>query len=64
MGYDEGGKSRIGQIILKTLLCEGMFCTNNVKFILIASVVIVNMGDSSVTCVTFSQLFSSLNLCR
>ena len=29
---------------IKTLLCEGMFCTNNVKFILIASVVIVNIS--------------------
>ena len=26
--------------MFKTLLCEGMFCASNVKFILIASVVI------------------------
>ena len=30
--------------IYKTLLCEGMFCASNVKFILIASVVIVNIS--------------------
>ena len=30
--------------MFKTLLCEGMFCANNVKFILIASVVTVNIS--------------------
>ena len=39
-----GGIYGIGQIIFKTLLCEGMFCANNVKFILIASVVTVNIS--------------------
>ena len=33
--------------MFKTLLCEGMFCTNNIKFILIASVVIVNISISA-----------------
>ena len=33
----------LGKLFFKTLLCEGMFCANNVKFILIASVVTVNV---------------------
>ena len=32
----------LGKLFLR-LLCEGMFCANNVKFIFITSVVIVNI---------------------
>ena len=41
--------------MFKTLLCKGMFCANYVKFIFIASVVIVNISNNNIIIIYFRR---------